>query len=93
MRFQALPFSALGVSPASRASSSSWQGRPLLPLYPSARLVLEYDGANHRERLVDDNRRQNLLVNAGYRLLRFTAADIRNRSDVVIAQVRDALSH
>ncbi|TMD14303.1 MAG: DUF559 domain-containing protein [Chloroflexi bacterium] len=56
--------------------------------YPAARLVIEYDGGNHRDRLVEDNRRQNLLVNAGFRLLRFTAADIYHRPDVVVAQVR-----
>ncbi len=60
--------------------------------YPEARLVLEYDGGNHRERLVEDDRRQNVMVNAGYRLLRFTAADIYNRADVVVAQVRAALA-
>jgi hypothetical protein len=60
--------------------------------YPAARLVLEYDGGNHRDRLVEDNRRQNLLINAGFRLLRFTAADIHNRPEVVSAQVRGALS-
>ncbi len=59
--------------------------------YPEARLVLEYDGGNHRERMADDNRRQNLLINSGYRVLRFTAADIHNRVDVVVAQVRSAL--
>lgn len=59
--------------------------------YPAARLVVEYDGGNHRDRLVEDDRRQNLIVNAGFRLLRFTAADIRNRPDVVAAQVRGAL--
>ena len=59
--------------------------------YPEARLVLEYDGGNHRERLVEDDRRQNLVVSAGYRLLRFTAADIYSHADVVIAQVRAAL--
>ena len=59
--------------------------------YPDARLVLEYDGRNHRERLVEDDRRQNLMVNAGYRLLRFTATDIYSRGDVVMAQVRAAL--
>lgn len=59
--------------------------------YPEARLVLEYDGGNHRDRLVEDNRRQNLLLNAGYRLLRFTAADIYGTPDVVIAQVCAAL--
>ena len=59
--------------------------------YPAARMVLEFDGGNHRERLVEDDRRQNLLMNAGYRLLRFTAADIHNRPDVLVAQVRSAL--
>jgi very-short-patch-repair endonuclease len=59
--------------------------------YPAARLVLEYDGGNHRDRLIEDDRRQNLLVNAGFRLLRFTAADIYGRPDVVQAQVRGAL--
>jgi very-short-patch-repair endonuclease len=59
--------------------------------YPSARLVLEYDGDNHRERLVDDNRHQNVLINSGYRLLRFTASDVYKRADVVVAEVRAAL--
>ena len=54
-------------------------------------MILEYDGGNHRERLVEDDRRQNLLINAGFRLLRFTAADIHNRPEVVVAQVRAGL--
>ena len=58
--------------------------------YRAARLVIEYDGGHHRDRLVEDNRRQNLLINAGFRLLRFTAADIYNRPGVVVAQVREA---
>lgn len=58
--------------------------------YPAARLVVEFDGGIHRDRLVEDDRRQNLLINAGFRLLRFTAADIYNRPDVVVAQVRHA---
>jgi very-short-patch-repair endonuclease len=61
--------------------------------YPEARLVIEYDGGTHRDRMVDDNRRQNLLVNSGYRVLRFTSADIHNRADVVVAQVQAALKH
>jgi very-short-patch-repair endonuclease len=60
--------------------------------YPSARLILEYDGANHRDRLVEDNRRQNLLLSAGFQLLRFTAGDIYNEPDVVAALVRSALA-
>jgi len=59
--------------------------------YPEAQLVLEYDGGNHRERLVEDDRRQNLLINAGFRLLRFTAADIHKRPEVLVAQVQAAL--
>jgi very-short-patch-repair endonuclease len=59
--------------------------------YPAARLVIEYDGTNHRDRLVEDNRRQNLLLNAGYRLLRFTAADIHQRPNVVTSEVSQAL--
>jgi very-short-patch-repair endonuclease len=38
-----------------------------------------------------DNRRQNLLLNAGFRLLRFTASDVHQRPDVVTAQVREGL--
>ena len=60
--------------------------------YPSARLIVEYDGANHRDRLVEDNRRQNRLLNAGFGLLRFTAGDIRDQPDLVEALVRGALS-
>ena len=59
--------------------------------YAAARLILEYDGANHRDRLVDDNRRQNLLINAGFRILRFTATDIHQRPEVLVAQVQSAL--
>ena len=65
-------------------------GRPDL-YYPTARLVIEYDGSNHKERLVEDNRRQNLLINAGFRILRFTAADVNNEPDIVAARVRSAL--
>ena len=60
--------------------------------YPEARLVIEYDGGNHRERLFEDDRRQNLLANAGYRLLRFTAADVYRHPDVTVALVREALA-
>src|SRR5438309_11847168 len=66
-------------------------GRPDL-YYPDHRLGIEYDGATHRESLAADNRRQNRLVDAGYRLLRFTAADVLSAPDSVVALVRRALS-
>ena len=65
-------------------------GRPDL-LYRLQRLAIEYDGGNHRERLVDDNRRQNGLVAAGYRLLRFTAPDVYGTPGSVAMQVRSAI--
>jgi very-short-patch-repair endonuclease len=61
-------------------------------LYPEARLVIEYDGGNHRDRLVADDQRQNLIINAGFRILRFTGPDVYNRAEVVAAQVRGALA-
>ena len=66
-------------------------GRPDL-LYRVQRLAIEYDGGNHRDRLVDDNRRQNGLVGAGLRLLRFTAADVYGAPDTVVMQVRRGLA-
>jgi len=59
--------------------------------YPQARLIVEFDGGNHRDRMVDDNRRQNLLINAGYKVLRFTASDIYNRPETVVRQVSAAV--
>jgi hypothetical protein len=66
-------------------------GRPDF-YYPQHRLALEYDGSGHRENLTGDNRRQNRLVGAGYRLLRFTAADVLSAPDSVVTLVRRALS-
>ena len=66
-------------------------GRPDL-LYRQPRLAIEYDGGNHRDRMVEDNRRQNGLVGAGYRLLRFTAADVYGAPDTVAMQVRQSLA-
>jgi very-short-patch-repair endonuclease len=60
--------------------------------YPTARLVVEFDGGNHRDRLVTDDRRQNLLFGAGFRVLRFTSADIYQRPEIVEAQVRNPLA-
>lgn len=66
-------------------------GRPDL-LYRVQRLAIEYDGGTHRDRLVDDNRRQNGLIGAGLRLLRFTAVDVYDTPDAVVMQVRRGLA-
>jgi very-short-patch-repair endonuclease len=57
--------------------------------YSDVRLVVEFDGQNHKDRIAADLRRQNALLNAGYHILRFTAADLHIRGSVA-AQVRRA---
>jgi very-short-patch-repair endonuclease len=60
-------------------------------LYSLQRLAIEYDGGNHRDRLVDDDRRQNRLIGSGLRILRFTAADVYGAPESV-ADVRRAIA-
>ena len=71
--------------------SGSLIGRADL-FYPERSLVLEYDGATHKESLVEDSRRQNRLIEAGYQLLRFTGADVLNTPQALVAQVRRGLA-
>jgi hypothetical protein len=59
--------------------------------YPDHRLIVEYDGDTHRDSFAADNRRQNQLLQAGYRILRFSAADVLGSPDDVVALVRAAL--
>lgn len=59
--------------------------------YERSRLGIEYDGSGHRDSMVEDNRRQNRLLNSGIRLLRFTASDLLNHPDSVVALVRRSI--
>jgi len=72
-------------------AAGSFLGRVDL-YYPQARLAIEYDGENHRDRLLADNRRQNAILRSGVRLLRYCAADVLGTPFVVLAQVREALA-
>jgi very-short-patch-repair endonuclease len=80
-----------GVQVSIHDDQGRFVARPDL-LYPLQRLAIEYDGGHHRDRLVDDNRRQNGLVGAGFRLLRFTAADVYRAPDMVAMHVRHGLA-
>ena len=75
-----------------RDEAGSIVGRPDL-YYRAQRLGIEYDGERHRASLVEDNRRQNRLLLAEIRLLRFTGADVLRRPDSVVTQVRNALAN
>ena len=61
--------------------------------WPDRRVLVEFDGDVHRDRdvFVDDLRRQNRLVAAGWTVLRFTSADVLGRPYEVIAEIRRAL--
>ncbi|WP_176523040.1 endonuclease domain-containing protein [Blastococcus aggregatus] len=61
--------------------------------WPDRRVLVEFDGEVHRERrvFVDDVRRQNGLVLAGWTVLRFTSADVLGRPQHVLATIRAAL--
>ena len=63
-------------------------------LFATARLVVEIDGlAFHgADRFQKDRARQNRIVNAGYTVLRFTWADLTERPDDVIRQIKLALA-
>ena len=60
--------------------------------YGAQQLGLEYDGSSHRTSLAEDNRRQNRLLDAGVRLLRFTAGDLFNSPQSVVNLVRTMLA-
>lgn len=42
-------------------------------------------------RLVEDDRRQNALVRAGFQVLRYTASDLFQTPDLIVIQIRQAL--
>jgi hypothetical protein len=84
-----LPRPAVQIS--IRDEQERWLGRPDM-LYRAQRLAIEYDGGNHRDRLIDDNRRQNRLIGAGFRILRFTAPDVYGNPESVVMQVRHGLA-
>jgi very-short-patch-repair endonuclease len=62
--------------------------------WPERRVLVEFDGDIHRERnvFVNDVRRQNGLVLAGWVVLRFTSADVRGRPAWVLATILRALT-
>lgn len=61
--------------------------------WPDRKVVVEFDGDVHRDRrvFVDDLRRQNALVAAGWTVLRFSSADVIGRPGEVVAAIMRAL--
>ena len=74
-----------------------WEGGVLLGrvdlAFPEERLVIEYEGAYHFDgiQILRDDVRLRRLVEAGWRVIRLSAADLRDL-DAVVARIRAALS-
>jgi hypothetical protein len=75
-----------------RSTGGEFLGRADLA-WPDRKVLVEFDGDVHRERdvFVNDVRRQNALVAAGWTVLRFTSADVLGRPDEVVAAILRAL--
>jgi very-short-patch-repair endonuclease len=75
-----------------RSTGGAFVGRADLA-WPDRRVLVEFDGNVHRERdvFVNDLRRQNALIAAGWTVLRFTSADVLGRPEEVVAEIRRAL--
>jgi len=61
-------------------------------LAPSARLVLEVDGAYHRDRTQTDLRRDRVFARLGYRVLRLEARLVLHEPALVIARIQAAIA-
>ena len=59
---------------------------------PSARLVIEVDGASHRGRAKSDARRDRVLARLGYRVLRLDAGLVLRQPALAIARIQAAIA-
>ncbi len=57
----------------------------------SARLIIEADGGVHALRTFDDAKRDAWLTSQGFRVLRFLNADILDRPNHVLSEIRDVV--
>ena len=63
--------------------------------FPAARLAIEVDGYEYHRggsRFQDDRTKQNALMAAGWRVLRFTWADIEDRPGYVLGRIAELLA-
>ncbi len=58
----------------------------------SAALIIEVDGEVHRQQVEADKERQQILTALGFRVIRFTNAQVLDLTDQVLQEIRDALS-
>ncbi|WP_075554040.1 hypothetical protein [Pseudonocardia sp. Ae505_Ps2] len=63
--------------------------------YPAARVGIEYEGADHTgpDRVLRDAARVTRLVDAGWRIYRYTRFDLRDEPGRIVAEIGRALDH
>jgi very-short-patch-repair endonuclease len=59
---------------------------------PSAALIIEVDGEVHQQQVEADQEREETLNRLGYRVIRFTNAQVMEETDRVLQEIRDALN-
>jgi very-short-patch-repair endonuclease len=76
-----------------RFRDSAGRQRYLGAVFDPWRVAIEIDGAHHDavQHQWDDSDRQNVMVLAGYRILRFPSHVVREQPQKVVAQLRRAL--
>lgn len=52
------------------------------------KLIIEVDGESHNERLLSDSRRQKLLENLGYQMIRFWDYEIQDNIERVVEKIK-----
>jgi leucyl-tRNA synthetase len=55
------------------------------------KLIIEVDGEIHKSQKGRDKERENILINHGFSVLRFTNEQIKNELDLVIKKVKKIL--
>ncbi len=55
-------------------------------------MVIEVDGDVHRQQVEADQERQQILTAPGFRVIRFTNAQVLAQTEDVLQEIRDALA-
>ena len=58
---------------------------------PAKKLIIEVDGDIHKNQIVEDFERTNILKKLGFRVIRFWNNEVDNNMDVVLEKIRKEL--
>ena len=68
-------------------------GQYIVDFYcPGATLIIEVDGAIYKQQKEADQEREQFLIQTGFRVIRFTNAQVLEQTDQVLHEILKALS-